>query len=462
MLRRIVSHLLAPAEAAAAAAPPKSDNLDTFAANAEPGSSGGPPHSLGNWMSSVGNLDEPAAEPVKEKEEPDGKNDPPGDGTVDKGGVEQPPDAAAAAKVKADADTKAAEEAAAKTKTDAEGKESEDDRKMPRSNKDWEAYKAADKKRLAGIQEKLIAAENMVKEFETKYTEVEGKLKEKPPADPEVEARAKQLEAENKALTDKIIELDVTQHPKFKAFYEGGIDKQIGNAKKLVGEDKADMIEKILKLPDGDYKKVQLREFASEMEDDFDKQQLGLIINKISDLKEDREAEIQKAAQHKDKLVTQRANSAAERQKSLEKAFTTVMKQLGDPKEGMVIFQRREGDDAWNAEVKKSEELVQKILSSNDLKPEMIVKLTANAVALPKVLQTFGAKFTEWQAEKSKLEATIKELSKAGSTGGTGNGGSAKANTNGGSRPALKDGMTPHDAAKAWATSMTEAANEAG
>lgn len=459
MLRRLVSHLLAPADVPAAAAP-KADDLTAFGAGAEPGSSGGAPHSLGNWMSSVGSLEETAVEPDKGKE-PDGQDGADERATVNKGGVDESAAAATAEKAKIEADAKAVEEAAAaaKAKADAEGKEGDDDRKMPRSNKDWEAYKIADKKRLSAVQEKLTAAETQIKEFQTKYTEVETKLKEKPPTDPEVEARAKQLEVENKALTEKIIELDVTQHPKFKAYYEGGIDKQIGKAKKLVGAEKADVIERILKLPDGDYKKLQLREFVSaEMDDDMDKQQLGDIVIKINDLKEDREAEVEKASQHKDKLVVQRQTAAATQQKQLQTAFESTLKQLQDPKDGMIIYQKRDGDAAWNAEVDKTIDMAKRILSSNNLKPETISKLTFDALAFPKLLTTFHAKMTEWNADKAKLEAQVKELT-AAQPGGRGNGGGSKTNGNGAERSIIKDNMTPHDASKAWATRMSEAAN---
>jgi hypothetical protein len=253
----------------------------------------------------------------------------------------------------------------------------------------------------------------------------------------------------------------VTQHPRFKAYYEGGIDKQIGNAKKLVGTDKADAIEKILKLPDSEYKKIQLREFVSEMDDDFDKQKLGLIVNKIDELGEDREAEIAKAGQHRDKLVAQRQASTANRQKVLQTAFESTWKQLQDPKDGMIIYQKRENDPEWNAEVDKRKEMAARILTSNNLKPETIAKLTFDALALPAILQTFHAKHTEWTAAKAKLEAQVKELS-AAQPGGRGNGGSAPATGNGARKPVLKDGASPHDAARAWAESMSAAANESG
>lgn len=455
MLRRLVSHLLAPAEAPAAAAPkePKADNLDRFAANAEPGSSGGPPNSLGDWMKNIPDLGEPEPEPdpkAKDEREDDSK----GTGTVDKGGVDDGA-AAAATKAKADADAKAAEDAKAK---DAVAKaDDEADDKMPRSRQDWDKFKAKRQERETALKKEIEARDARLKEFETKYTEVEGKLKEKPPTDPEVEARAKALEAENKALTDKIIELDVTQHPKFKAYYDGGVEKQIGNAKKLVGAEKADQIEKILKLPDGEYKKLQMREFVSEMDDDFDKQKLGLILNKIDELHEDREAEIEKAGKHRDTIAAQRQASAGQRAKVFQTAFDTVLKQLQDPKDGMVIYQKREGDDAWNAEVTKTVDLAKRLLSSDSLKPETILKLTFDALAMPKLLTTFHSKMTEWQGEKAKFEAQIKELT-AAQPGGRGTGGGAKENGTV-PRTKLKEGMTPHEASQAFARGMVEAAN---
>lgn len=458
MLRRLVSHLLAPADTAAAATAPTADNLDAFGRGAEPGSAGGPPNSLGNWMSSVGSLDD-EPEPAKTKE-PDGKIV--DGGTVDQGGVGDDP-AAVAAKAKTEADAKAAEEAAAAAaakakdaKTD-DTKESDDDRKMPRSTEDWKAYKAAEKKRLTAMQEKLAAAEGQVKEFQTKYTEVETKLKEKPPVDPEVEARSKQLEAENKALTEKIIELDVTQHPRFKDYYEGGIDKQIGSAKRIVGTEKADQIEKILKMPESEYKQTQLREFVTDLDDDITKTRLGGILNKIDELKEDREAEIQKASTHRDRLVADRQGAAAKHQKALETAFSTVLKQLQDPKDGFAVYQKREGDTVWNAEVDKTVDTATKLLRSTNLKPETISRLTFDALALPRVLQSYHSAVEGWKGEKAKYEAQIKELT-AAQPGGRGNGGGTKPNGNG-SDPILKDGMSPHDASKAWAKRMSESAN---
>jgi len=100
--------------------------------------------------------------------------------------------------------------------------------KIPKNQKDWEAYKVAEKTRLA---EKESEIEKWKKEAE--------EARKAPPVstvsddDPRIISTKK----ERDELSEKLRLVDITNHPKFKAYYDGKINSQVEMAKKIVGDE---------------------------------------------------------------------------------------------------------------------------------------------------------------------------------------------------------------------------------
>lgn len=159
------------------------------------------------------------------------------------------------------------------------------------------------KKEIATREERIQALQNQLKEVETKAA-MSGELPET------IKAEIKSKDDQIKALTEKIMVLDVTEHPKFKSYFQGKIDSAITKAKKLAGAEKADMIEKIIKLPDSEYKTAQLEEFLSDIPSELTKSRLAVVLEELDNVAAERESEIAKANEHKGKLSEEQQTKA--------------------------------------------------------------------------------------------------------------------------------------------------------
>lgn len=450
MLRKYASLLLGPAPAAV---------VDEGGGATAPATAQERP--LSKWMTSIGSLDTPDAPPNKEdsnasQNDTGGRPDQPAPGTA------SAVDADAAAKAK---EEKAKAEAGQAAKTAADAKASEktdkgtdadeiDQEKMPRSTPDWEKYKAKYKGRTADLKAELTANQAKIKEYEAKAAEYETKLKSAPAVDPAIQQEVERLKAENAILNDKITVLDVTQHPKFVAYYEGKSKSSIEKAKRLVGEEKAAQVERILGLPDSDYKTMEIETFVNELSP-LQSSRMAVVIDEMENTRLERERDIKDANEHKGKLTTEQeahARSTATKNKAfMEQAFGQAVKALQDPKEGSPIYQLKEGDDAWNAGVSKRIDTVKTLLMGNSAKPEDIIRGAFQAAAYPDVLRAYQTDKAAWAAEKATLEAQVKELSAAqpGPGGAGGNGAES-----GDKLPADAD---PQARSKAFAKSMISA-----
>ena len=128
--------------------------------------------------------------------------------------------------------------------------------KIPKNQKDWEAYKVAEKARLA---EKESEIEKWKKEAE--------EARKAPPVstvtddDPRIVSTKK----ERDELSEKLRLVDITSHPKFKAYYDGKVNAQIDMAKQIVGADNSEAIATLLKLPDNEYRQGKIEELVSTL-----------------------------------------------------------------------------------------------------------------------------------------------------------------------------------------------------
>lgn len=395
------------------------------------------PHYKGvtnNFLSGITAALETEPEPKEPKEEKGGKADPgerpdpvpPGDKPAvakdtDPKDTKPPVDDAKDAKT-------APVEPAAKTE-DTRG-EDWSTKQQPKSKQEWEKFRAQRGKEQEMYKADIKAAEAKALELTTKLTELETKANIKPELSKEEKARIEQLTQENQQLTEAVMKLRVTEHPKFKAHFQAPIDDAISEAKTLVGEGNAPVVERILKMDDNEYRKAQLDDFLSTLDDDGLKMDIRSIVRDIRKANVEKDKEIKRVSEHNATLTVKETAEAEARAAATraggEKAFNDVVKELTDPEKGNPIFQTREGDDAWNKTVQNLKDSAKGLLTNNNLKPDVIVRAAHFAVAMPVVLQAYQTDAKAWKEKEAQYEKQIADLTKAqpksGQTARTDNG----------------------------------------
>jgi hypothetical protein len=390
-----------------------------------------PPPNTGTWISRLGPtpgtvIPDP---PVEPKKEPNGTPANPSANGNDKP-VGDPPVAPAAAAVPAAQPPKPVVEPAKPDKPAAApaAAVSDDDidkEPTPKSEIDWKKFKEKYKGRTAEIQSALKKEFDARKEAEIKIVDYEKRIAEKPAADPEV---AKQLADMQKLIDlqrDVIAQNDIAEEPRFKQHYTGRINSIIAEGKALVGEEKADALEKLLNLPEGEFKNMQLKAFRDEIDDEDTRLDVRLLTGKLRDVVNERDQERAKWNENGKKAKTLKQEQAAaeyQRQTQLfSTAFDAEVKKLGDPKDGNPLFQKIDGNEAWNKSVDDRIATAKNIIvNANNLKHNTIAQVALNAVAYPTLMNAFFAERKSWGEEKAKLEAQVKALSAAQPNGGAG------------------------------------------
>ena len=264
---------------------------------------------------------------------------------------------------------------------------------------------------------------------------------------PDIKAEVDRLKKENEEYSARLAVVDVVSHPKFQAYFKGKVDEQIELAKEIVGNEKAETVAKVLLAPDSDYKNLQIEEIVNELTP-LQQMRFGPILNSLKMIEREKASEIAKANESKTKLAAESATKTEKVLAENKRIFADVVKSMQDPKNGMAVYQMRDGDEKWNAGVKSRIAQVEKILfGAPDIKPQDVVKHAMNAAAFPVLLDSYRSDLEAKDGEITKLKAQVAELTAAQPTkGGTSSG-------EGGSEPTAARslrGMTPQEAAAAW------------
>lgn len=345
----------------------------------------------------------------------------------------------------------------AASKPAASGDDDIDKEEAPRDQAGWERFKTKYKGRTADLMKELSTREAKIKEYETVKADLEKKLGEKPSQDPAIEKRIKELETLVEKQREAISMSDIENDPQFKAYYTDRLNGIIETAKSLVGDEKAADFERLIKLPEGEYKTAQLRVFLDDFEDDWVKDDIRAEIRKYRDLSAEREKERTKWNEHGKTIKTRNEKTKQEQfqnfQKTVTKAFDDEIARLQDPKIGSFMWQKQEGAEAeaWNKSIDQRIESAKKLMMSPNVTPADMAQGVLNAVAHPVLLAAFLQERQRWASEISKLEAQVKALSAANPTAGAGGA------PGGEPVSSAKPGMNPHQRSKAWAADMAKA-----
>lgn len=386
---------------------------------------------MSNWRSGLGELDtpssdEPTPEPIAEPAAPAVPAKPP-------------------APVKP-TDKPAPEPAPAETGKD-------DESKWPRSAKDWDAFKTKRKEKeeiLTKERAEIAKERDTIKgELESTRKEIE-KLKGQGPS-PELDT----LKKERDDYAQRLRMLKVEKDPKFEAHFNGRTNAQLDMAKRIVGTESAERITQILKLPDSTQRDQQLEEAMVGLST-IQQNRLGSVVNSLAQIEQERESEISRWRENGEALEKQEKVELEKRQteykQSWEKGFTSMVTQASDPKDGLYIFQKREGNDpettAWNTSVDERIDRAKALVFNQDNKPETLAKAALYASGFPEILK-WGKLMGE---ENTKLKEQIKALSAANP--GLTQGENKPSGDPDNKRIEHKPGTNPFEASKAWMTGI--------
>lgn len=273
-------------------------------------------------------------------------------------------------------------------------KPGDDPETWPRSAKDWDARKAKQKERLTAVEKErdAIKAERDAIKAEIDKAKASG-------PSPELDQLRKQLDETTKtrdALDNQLKVVDLANHPKFKEYYANGIKSQIDRAKAIVGTDNADRIEKVLSLPDSDYRTEQLDAIASDLSP-IKSGTLAAIVARIGDLSSERDSELAKARENAGRIQAEREGQAVARQKQTEDMVSTTIAEIRASDEFKGVLDDSEAN------------LVKSITLGGTKDPKDTVKIIARGFVFPKVLKALA----ERDVKIKTLEAQITAFTKA-------------------------------------------------
>ena len=256
--------------------------------------------------------------------------------------------------------------------------------KIPRTAKDWDAYKIAERRRL---EEKETEIANVRKELE--------EARKAPPVaaiaddDPRILIHKKTADE----LSERLRLVDITQHPKFKEYYDSKVNAQVDLAKRIVGAENAEAVSALLKLPDNGYRQEKIDELVGTLSP-IQQSRIGSVLNSLEEIEFERSNQIEQAKKdyvaYQEKTKTDSENKQKEAKTKAETMFSSVVSTLQNPKDkdGLFIFQKQEGDEEWNKGVQERLDYAKNLLFGNQ-QPEALMKAALHASALPGVVKAY-------------------------------------------------------------------------
>lgn len=306
-----------------------------------------------------------------------------------------------------------------------------DEGKWPRSAVEWDKFK-----RVVKEDAERIAKER--DDFKVKFEEADGKIKS---FKPEVPKDYEQIKKERDEFDQRLRRADIRNHPAFQQEYSAKTGQQISIAKSIVGKDNEAKIERLLQLPDSEYK-TQAIEAIVEALPVLQQSRLGSVINNLEAINQEREATVERYVAEGRSVSESQQQQASQRQEQQKQFVTRNLEvALTDAQKTYDAFKPKDGDVEWNSTVASRTETVRNLVTGKATLPELI-KTTIKAVAYDHQAHELA----EARREIASLNESIKTLKGASPTI-TPRGEAPK-----GEAPnvELKKGMTPHDAAKAF------------
>lgn len=270
--------------------------------------------------------------------------------------------------------------------------------KWPRTAAEWKKFKEARKERETALTTELNETKSKIKDYEEKLSKTNNAV------DPAI---VESLKKERDELSERLRLTAVERHPDFQKHFDQKISAQYELAKRIVGPDKADTMVRLLKSEDGPWKDQEIEALVSDL-NGIKQGQVAGVLNALSEINAHKSAVLADAKGHYEKLVTEQKAKADSQKQLFANALNAALSKASDPKTGNPLYQKRDGDTAWNSAVEKRIESAKGMFSGN-MTPDQLIQAALDATAFPAILEQGKAVF----AENEKLRAQIAELTKA-------------------------------------------------
>ncbi len=270
--------------------------------------------------------------------------------------------------------------------------------KWPRTAVEWDKRKKDQQARLDAAtkeRDEIKAERDRVK------TEIETLRKQGP--SPELD----KLKAERDQLSDQLRLVSVENHPKFKSYFENKTNAQLEMAKRIAGSEKGERIVQLLKAPEGPLRDQELENALADL-NTVQQSRIASVLNNLADIDAEKQGEIAKARDSYQKIQSDQSETEKQAQARTQQSFNDIISSYTDKDKGSPAFQKRDGDEAWNAGVDQRLGMAKELLFGNPGQ-EAVMKAAMAAASVPAILEHAKA----ITAENARLQAQIKELTAA-------------------------------------------------
>lgn len=183
------------------------------------------------------------------------------------------------------------------------------------------------------------------------------------------------LRKERDDFEQMVMQTNVELHPKFQSYFNGKFST-IEREVKAVAGDQSAAIMAIIQQPDGDNKRAALLDAIAAL-DPIAQQEVIQANAAYRRVAAERTAEVAKSRENFGKLAEQNKAQAEQQQAQVkangEKLWKESLAKFSDEKEGLPVFRKIEGEEAWNAQVDENTKLVEQLMLGRN-KPEQLAE----------------------------------------------------------------------------------------
>lgn len=189
------------------------------------------------------------------------------------------------------------------------------------------------------------------------------------------------LRKENDELSKRISVLDVTQHPKFQAYFTGKETAITEQIKAAAGPELSGRLLNLLRAPDTQERANMLTEAISELPI-WSQQKITNYAIQLDALRSEKDQAIAESSKARETLLMEEQQRTEAQKRESENLFLRVVAQAQDPARGVEVLVPKDGDEAHNAEVRAAIELARDVYSGK-LPPDELARAAMWAAAAP-------------------------------------------------------------------------------
>jgi hypothetical protein len=267
--------------------------------------------------------------------------------------------------------------------------------KWPRSAKEWKHFTSLRKQKDEEHAVELAKRETRIKELEAKT--IPGAVS------PDIQKQLDDMKQENEAYSKQLRLVSVTNHPRFKSYFDNKTNAVLAQLKSCVAADELEKATRLVQAPDSESKEAAI-DAALENMTTLQKNRFMGVISGLSAIESERQSEVSRAQQDYEQMVAAAKTEKEGKQARFNKLLDDTVKSMTDSKAGRPEYQMREGDDAWNASVQKRIESGKQLITGN-LAPETMFKAAFDAAAYSDVLAGYKVALSEVEKLKKQVAA---------------------------------------------------------